>query len=349
MAAIEHRTPDRVPTDYWAHKPVTERLCAALGVDDYESMLTALGVDIRDVRNRITYTGPPEHFLPDGRQCDMWGVPLNPGGTYASSVTRTPLSRATTVAEIDAHTPFPNPDWWDYSPVLGACEAGGDHAVMGGAWSPFFCQSMYLMGMEELLTAMALYPAAVEALMTRVTDYFLESCRRQFEAAQGTMQIFFMGDDYGGQTGPLVSLEMFRRFIKPHLARLFAQAKCFGLKVMLHSCGSVHAFIPDLIDIGLDALDPVQVRAKDMEPERLAREFGKDICFHGSIDTQQTLPFGTPEDVRAEVEARLELFPGGGFICAPSQEFMADISTENILAMYETAGSTKAGDDSVAT
>jgi len=338
MAAFEHRAPDRVPVDYWAHRPVTERVRQAVGATDYETMLAALGVDLRDVRDKGTYVGPERHVLPDGRDCDAWGVPLNPGGTYAASVTGTPLVGATSVAEIEAHRPFPDPDWWDYSALRDACLAAGEHAVMGGAWSPFFCQSMYLMGMQELLVAMAVHPAAAEALLTRVTDFYMESCRRQFEAASGRMQIFFMGDDYGGQTGPLISLEMFKRFIKPHLARLFAQAKGYGLKVMLHSCGSVHDFLPDLIDIGLDALDPVQVRAKDMEPERLAREFGRDMCFHGSIDTQHTLPFGTPEDVKAEVRSRLELFPDGGFICAPSQEFVEDVPTRNILALYEAAG-----------
>ncbi len=338
IAAFEHRRPDRVPVDYWAHKPVTERVQQAVGAEDYEGMLTALGVDLRDVRNSATYIGPEHHFLPDGRECDTWGVPLNPGGTYAASVTQTPLASATTVAAIETHQPFPEPDWWDYGSVYDACLAGGDNAVMGGAWSPFFCMAMYLMGMQELLTAMALYPAVAEAVLTRVTDFYLESCRRHFEAARGEMQIFFMGDDYGGQTGPLISIEMFRKFIKPHLTRLFAQAKDYNIKVMLHSCGSVYDFLPDLIDIGMDALDPVQVRAKDMEAERLAREFGKDICFHGSIDTQQTLPFGTVEDVKAEVASRLESFREGGFICAPSQEFMEDISTENILALYQTAG-----------
>lgn len=338
LAAIEHRAPDRVPVDYWAHAPVTERLMAALGVGDYEALLTRLGVDLRNVRGAVRYIGPEHHYLPDGRECNVWGVPVTArGGTYASSVTGAPLATATTVREVEAHR-LPDPGWWDYAPIAEACAAAGDHAVMGGAWSPFFCQAMYVMGMAELLEAMAARPAVAEALLTRIADFFLESSRRHFEAAAGRMDIFFMGDDYGGQTGPLISLAMFRRFIKPHLARLFAQAHDFGLKVMLHSCGSVYAFIPDLLEIGLDVLDPVQVRALDMSAEKLATEFGRDLCFHGSIDTQQTLPFGSAEDVRAEVRSRLELFPAGGLICGPSQEFMVDVPTENILALYEAAG-----------
>ncbi|MGD9495498.1 MAG: uroporphyrinogen decarboxylase family protein [Armatimonadota bacterium] len=338
MAAIEHRAPDRVPVDYWAHPPVTERVMAALGAADFETMLVRLGVDLRNVRGAARYIGPPHHYLPDGRECDMWGVPLGSRGTYAAKVTGAPLASATTVAEVERHRPFPDPDWWDYAPIADACAAAGEHAVMGGAWSPFFCHAMYVIGMAELLEAMAARPAVAEALLTRIADFYLESCRRHFQAARGGMDIFFMGDDYGGQTGPLISLSMFRRFIKPHLARLFAQAHDFGLKVMLHSCGSVYAFIPDLLEIGMEVLDPVQVRARDMSIDKLAAEFGRDLCFHGSIDTQQTLPFGTADDVRAEVRARLALFPQGGLICGPSQEFMEDVPTENILALYEAAG-----------
>ncbi len=338
LAAIEHRTPDRVPVDYWAHAAVTRRIMAALGAEDFEAMLARLGVDLRNVRGAVRYIGPERHFLADGRECDAWGVPSGSSGTYAAQVTGAPLAGATTVAEIERHAPFPDPDWWDYAPIADACVAAGDHAVMGGAWSPFFCHAMYVMGMQELLEAMAARPAVAEALLTRIADFYLESSRRHFEAARGRMDIFFMGDDYGGQTGPLISPSMFRRFIKPHLARLFAQAHDFGLKVMLHSCGSVYAFIPDLLEIGMDVLDPVQVRAADMSAEKLAAEFGADLCLHGSIDTQQTLPFGSPDDVRAEVRSRLELFPHGGFICGPSQEFMEDVPTQNILALYEAAG-----------
>ncbi len=344
MAAIEHRAPDRVPVDYWAHRPVTERVMAALGVADEESMLRRLGVDLRNVSRAPRYVGPEHHFLPDGRECDIWGVPLGRRGTYASNITGAPLATATTVREIERHEPFPDPDWWDCSPVLDACARAGDHAVMGGAWSPFFCHAMHVMGMQELLEAMAARPAVAEALLTRIADFYLASSRRQFEAAQGRMDIFFMGDDYGGQTGPLISPGMFRRFIKPHLSRLFAQAREFGIKVMLHSCGSVHAFIPDLLEIGMEVLDPVQVRAQDMSAEKLAADFGADLCLHGSIDTQQTLPFGSPDDVRAEVRSRLELFADGGFICAPSQEFMEDVPTENVLAMYEAAGALASAD-----
>ncbi|MFO7945394.1 MAG: uroporphyrinogen decarboxylase family protein [Armatimonadota bacterium] len=347
MAAFDHRPPDRAPTDYWAWHSVTERLKNDLNVADEEELLRTLGVDLRNVRKAVRYVGPETHHLPDGRECGIWGVPLNPGGTYASSVTGTPLAPATTVAEIENHEPFPDPDWFDYSGVAKACREHAPHAIMGGDWSPFFCRAMHMMGMQELLEAMALYPEVAEALMTRITDYYLESSRRQFEAADGGIDIFFMGDDYGGQTGPLISLKMFRKFIKPHLARLFKQAHDYDIKVMLHSCGSIYDFIPDLIDIGMDALDPIQVRAKDMQMELLAREFGDDIVLHGSIDTQHTLPFGTAEDVRAEVRARLGLFTQGGFICAPSQEFIDDISTENIVAMYDEVGSFQPGDTNV--
>ena len=133
-----------------------------------------------------------------------------------------------------------------------------------------------------------------------------------------------------------MSLEMWRKFIKPHLVRLFDLAKSYDLIVMLHCCGSIVDIIPDLIDIGLDALDPIQVRAAGMDAEYLARQFGKDLVFHGSIDTQQTLPNGTPADVAAEVKSRLEVF-GNGFICAPSQVFLPDIPVENIIVLYETA------------
>jgi uroporphyrinogen decarboxylase len=136
----------------------------------------------------------------------------------------------------------------------------------------------------------------------------------------------------------MMSLGMWRRFVRPHVERIYGLARRHGLKVMQHSCGSVCAFLPDLIECGLNILEPVQVRAKGMDPRELALQFGGRLAFHGSIDTQQTLPFGTPGDVRREVRERIETFkPYGGFTIAPSQHLMPEIPTENIVAMYEAA------------
>ena len=127
-------------------------------------------------------------------------------------------------------------------------------------------------------------------------------------------------------------------FIAPHLKRLYGLAKRHGLKVMHHSCGSVRKLLPDLIALGVDVLDPVQVRAAGMDAAELKRDFGDRVTFHGSMDTQQTLPAGSPTDVRAEVLDRLRhLAPGGGFILSGSQDYISDIPLENIVAIYDTA------------
>ena len=330
LAAMAHQKVDRVPVDYWAHAQVNQTLLEHFGLSDYESLLCKLGVDFRVVRPR--YAGP-ELKDDNGQPVGLFGVRSR--GTYSAAVSNVPLKDATTVKEIEDY-PFPSPDWYDYSGVAKECEKQSEYAVVGGAWSPFFCTACSMMSMESLLVAMAWYPKVVECLHTKIVDFFYEVSRRQFEAAQGKMDIFFLGDDYGMQKGLIMSLEMWRKFIKPHLVRLFDLAKSYGLTVMLHCCGSIVDIIPDLIDIGMDALDPIQVRAAGMDAERLAREFGKDLVFHGSIDTQQTLPNGTPADVAAEVKSRVEVF-GNGFICAPSQVFLPDIPVENIIALYETA------------
>jgi uroporphyrinogen decarboxylase len=192
--------------------------------------------------------------------------------------------------------------------------------------------------MERWMPRLIEEPAICHAILGKTADFFYESTRRMFEKAGAKTDVFFTGDDYGTQRGPMISLPMWREFARPHVERLYGLAKSYGLKIMQHSCGGVRAFLPDLMECGLNILEPVQVRARGMDPKELARDFGGRLCFHGSIDTQQTLPFGTPEDVRREVRERIETFrPYGGFTIAPSQHLMPEIPTENIVAMYTAA------------
>jgi uroporphyrinogen decarboxylase len=233
---------------------------------------------------------------------------------------------------------------FDYSKIEKLCDKYSAYAVMGGAWSPVFCTASSLIGMETLMAGMYDQPDFVKLFLTRVNDLFYEQSVRIFEAANGKMDIFFMGDDYGTQRGLIMSEAMWDEFYAPHLARLFSLAKDFGLKVMLHSCGSVRRLIPRLVQLGMDALDPIQVRAAEMQPESLKTDFGDAITFHGGVDTQHLLPFGTVEEVRAETERLIEIFGrGGGYILGPSQEFLPDIPLENIKAIYEVGGISRWG------
>jgi uroporphyrinogen decarboxylase len=341
LTALEHREPDRVPLDYGALPAVTQRLCTHLALDPTpnpgsyqaypEALLQRLHVDIRIVRPAyLGYAGKP---LPEGGYIDNWGVTISKEGYPVGH----PLAEASSVADIYAH-PFPDPDAYDYAHYAQLCDQAEGYAVCGGDWSPFFTWSLELMGTERFLLSLHEQPEVASALLTRVADYYFETSRRMFEAARGKLDIFFMGDDYGTQRCPFVHPRDFRTFMLPHLRRLYGQARSYGLKVMQHSCGSVRPMLDDLLSIGLDALDPVQVRAEGMEMAGLKRDFGSRLTFHGSIDTQHTLPHGTAADVRREVLERLRVAaPGGGLILCGSQDYIADIPLENIVALYDTA------------
>ncbi len=147
------------------------------------------------------------------------------------------------------------------------------------------------------------------------------------------------GQDFASTQGPFISPDMWREFFKPILKQFSDMGHEYGMKTMFHSCGSVWEIIPDLIDIGIDALNPLQPRAKGMNLGTLEREFGGSITFHGAVDHQKILPFGTPEDVRREVRRVIDIMaPGGGYCLGPSHDLMlSDFPEENVMAMYEEA------------
>ena len=192
-----------------------------------------------------------------------------------------------------------------------------------------------LVGMENLMMLMYDDPELVEALLDKIVNFYLECNKRMFEKAGNLMQIYFMGDDYGTQNSLLYSPDMFRRFIKPRLKKLYDLAKSYGYVVQQHSCGSVVKIIPDLIEIGLDGLHPIQVSAAGMELKEIKRQFGKQLYFAGSMDAMHLLIDGTDEEVEERIKDTMSLFDNGGFIFGPSQGFLPEIPTERIIKMYE--------------
>jgi uroporphyrinogen decarboxylase len=227
---------------------------------------------------------------------------------------------------------------------------------------------MYLRGVEQIFMDLIQNPAVAEAIFENIYAYFMEYNRRVFDAAQvppagpagppggredaraavlnpkskiqhpklSFIDIFMMGDDFGSQHGPLVSVPMWRRFFKKRFRDYIDLAHRFGIRVMHHTCGSVRDLIGEFIDCGLDVLQSLQPQAAGMDLAELKREFGKDIAFHGSVDIQGALPHGSPDDVRAEVKTKMAAGkPGGGFIISTAHNIQPDTPTENIVALFD--------------
>lgn len=179
-------------------------------------------------------------------------------------------------------------------------------------------------------------PEVIRAIIDHVVDYEVEATRRFLQATDGLLDIAYFGNDFGTQRGMFISPRMWNDFIRQPLKRYFDVSHDYGCNVMNHSCGAIRDIIPSLIADGVDILDPIQVAADGMDLAGLVRDFGDVVSFHGGVDTQRTLPFGSAADVRAEVRSYLALTrEKGGYILCGSQEFIEDIPLDNILAMYD--------------
>ncbi len=214
-----------------------------------------------------------------------------------------------------------------------------DYLVAAHFGGQFFGGGQKLRGYSEFLLDLAAHPKFAEALMDRLLEVYMQRFERFASTLGPYVDVIEVDDDLGMQEGPFMSLSMYRRLIKPRHKALygFIKSKC-GARLLLHCCGSIRPFLPDLIEIGVDILNPVQVAAKDMDTRRLKSEFGKDIVFWGGgCDTQRVLPFGSIAQVRDEVKRRIDdLAPGGGFVFAPVLNIQACTPIENIMAMCET-------------
>jgi uroporphyrinogen decarboxylase len=308
--------------------------------DDDEALSLRLGDDFRRVFAR--YAGPPERSPgscfthPEATSRTPFGVERH-GYGYGQPLHH-PLAGALSAAEVERF-PWPDPDWMDVSTIRASALAwNGAFAVLGGDWSPYFHDAVDLFGMERFMILLVDGPEIVEAALDRIIEYYIEVSRRIFTAARGAVDIFFIGNDFGTQIGPIVGERMFRRFFLPHLGRLVDLGHSFGLKVMLHCCGGFAPLIPAMIDAGLDALQSLQPDARDMAPGRLKRLCGRDIVLNGCIDTHHLLIRGTPDLVRRETRRILEIMkPGGGYVASPSHDYLLpETQVDNVIALYDT-------------
>lgn len=215
---------------------------------------------------------------------------------------------------------------------------GTDRAVVFNLCCHLLHAGTALRGYETFLCDLLDDSGLAAAILDHLVDVYLRRIDRYASALRGHVDVILFNDDLGTQRGPMISPETYRAIIKPRQARLFAYAKkTFGVPILFHSCGAVSEFIPDLIEVGVDALNPVQISAAGMDPVRLKREYGRDICFWGGgCDSQRVLARGTTDDVRREVRCRIgQLAEGGGFVFTQVHNIQPDVPPENVVAMLE--------------
>jgi uroporphyrinogen decarboxylase len=369
LTALDHREPDRVPIEFGSPATLSMidgepygygALLDLLGIGDAEPPILA-----RAFSNSVTNIDPRvlERFgadlrwvgaggadleeRPDGRLFDpWWGYELIPlGAINQADDAAAPLRAATSWAEIAAHPSWPDPTdprLVGDAPAAAARHRGDGYAVVANpaVGCLVFHHYQRLRGFDTWLYDMVDDPALYHRLCERILELDLAIMERFLPSVGPSIDLVFMADDLGSQEGMLVSPDAYRRFLKPYQAAWIEAARRLapGTRIAYHSCGSFREVIPDLIEIGVEVLTPIQPLARDMDPAGLKRDFGRDLSFMGGLDTQRLLPRGTPDEVRQGARELIDaLAPGGGFIFAASHELLPDVPPANIDAMFDEA------------
>lgn len=311
------------------------RLFQFVGHTDKDRLLDSLGIDVR----HLEAPAPLEQEVGNGLLQNFWGerfvykpTPYGPMREDAQGA----LARARTFDDLVAFS-WPTPDCLDRSQLENQCARYEDYALLYG-FADVWQRPALVRGWEEMFVDMAERPDWAHFLSRKFTDFYLEDYTRAAEITGGRIDLYLVISDLGSQRGPLISRTMFREFVAPYLKEMTDLIHRLGGRALYHSCGMIWPLIPDLIDCGIDVLDPIQPTSPEMQPENLKLQFGHRLSFHGGIDMQNLLPHASPAEVEAETRRYCEVLGrGGGYILAPAHLFQPDVPPENILAVYRAA------------
>jgi uroporphyrinogen decarboxylase len=340
LAALRKEPVDRVPVFMWFHPETSEKLGAALDIPA-AFVGDAMGNDIRQtwVGNNYAMEGVVHGKDGEGHT-DEFGIRWVKDGCFNQIVSH-PLEKASP-EELLAYK-YPSDRIDEMVSRLELVVKGRGDMFLGVDVSPCAFEMLNrLRGMEGTLLDLLAEPEVADTMLSRCAGFSASLAERALE--RYALDWLWTGDDLASQNAMMMSPDIWRGLIKPHLAKVVAVGKRKGLPVAFHSCGSIRPVIPDLIEIGVTVLNPIQCNCPGMEPLDLKREFGTEISFMGGVDTQGVLPCGTAAQVRKATERLINgmTIDGGGYILAASHTVPPETPIENIFAMYEAAGISRA-------
>ncbi len=362
--ALNHEQPDRVPIDLGGTH------CSTIHVEPYERLITSLNINPRkpSVVRRVSQTvneidealmkrfnfdcvgicpGPPdksiEMELPDGTWQDEFGVHRRkPEGAKSWDMVKSPLEGKADIDDLE-NLPWPNPD--DPGYVRGLRDRAKylynttDYAITGYLLNNIVHQAQYLRGFQGWFMDFMENPELCQRIHEKTADLAIEVAGHFLDEVGEYLEVIMMGDDVAGQNGMMISPNDFRKFIKPQWKRLYDFIRTrTDAKLCLHCCGDITAILDDIVEIGIEVINTVQVSNIRMDTSFLKQNYGDKLVFWGAIDTQFVMPMGTVEEVRQEVKKRIDdLASGGGYILAAVHTIQPDVPSENMVALYDTA------------
>lgn len=333
QATLRRQKPDRIPMDYWGTAEATHKLVRQLGCADEREMFARLRID-RVLTVEPPYVGPPRAPGYDIWKCRTEKVDYG-GGSYDECIEH-PLAAYTTVDEIERDYIWPTADWFDFSTLQDQIKGKEEYPVQGGGSEPFLIYKN-MRGEAQAFIDLAENPEIVSYCLDKLFDFAYEYTARIYEQLPGKIDLSYVAEDFGGQDHLMFSPRLIRSVFIPRMARMIDLAHQAGVFVFHHSDGAIRDIVPDMIGAGIDILNPIQWRCNGMDRASLKRDFGAEVVFHGGVDNQHTLPFGSVEDVRREVVENIRVLgAGGGYILAPCHNIQVITPVENVVALYET-------------
>ena len=335
MGAIRHQPVDRLPTDYWGVAEITSMLMDKTGTKDMLGLAQKMNWDCP------TWIEPVLTADRNGMwDIEMKRIPLPGGGGYYEEPAAFPLAKLETISEIEANYRWPTTDMYDYSTIKAQCERSkkAGYATMGGYISLTYFYQM-IRGTEEMLLDLAADEELAEYIFSKIQEFAYAHTKKMLEAADGCIDMTQVTDDFGTQHGLIMSEAMTDRYLRRYYDENILLVKCYDAHVFHHDDGAMMAILPWLMERGIEILNPLQWHLPGWDLIKLKQDYGQRLCFHGGIDNQEVLPFGSSQDVRREVRRCVEtLFSDKtGYILAPCHNIQAITPFENIMAMYDEA------------